>query len=99
MKVEKLTEKAFMAQVTQMATWFGWRVYHTYDSRRSSAGFPDLVLVHPGRGLIFAELKVGRGKLTPEQQAWLDDLQAANIRACCWWPEDWKYIEFVLRGE
>src|SRR5688572_19177552 len=39
------TERAFQAQVVKYARLMGWTAYHTHDSRRSQAGFPDLVLV------------------------------------------------------
>ena len=58
----------------------GWLCYHTHDSRRSPSGFPDLVLVRPPR-LIFAELKSQRGRVRPDQQAWIVALEAvAGIR-------------------
>jgi hypothetical protein len=98
-KANKLTEKAFMAQVVKLATLCGWRVYHTHDSRRCVPGFPDLVLVHRKRALVvFAELKVGKGKLTPEQEAWLDDLRECGERVRVWRPEQGPDIEALLTG-
>ena len=38
----KETEKGFQAAVVELARLRGWLVYHTYDSRRSAKGFPDL---------------------------------------------------------
>ena len=43
-----MTEKQFMAQVVELAKLKGWLVYHTYDSRRSEPGFPDLCMVRKG---------------------------------------------------
>jgi hypothetical protein len=98
-KAGKLTEKQFMAQVVKLATLCGWRVYHTYDSRRCVAGFPDLVLVHRKRGLVvWAELKVGKNTTTPEQEAWLDDLFGCGQRVTVWRPEQWPAIEALLTG-
>jgi hypothetical protein len=74
-----MSEKEFQAQVVQLATYYGWRVYHTHDSRRSAAGFPDLVLVRPPE-LIFAELKTEKGRIRPEQADWLADLEAVAQR-------------------
>ena len=48
----------------------GWRTPVAADGK----GFPDLVLVRGDR-LIFAELKGPRGRVSPEQQGWLDALQ------------------------
>ena len=92
------TEKGFQTAVTSFARHHGWRVYHTFDSRKSQAGFPDLTLVHRARGLVFAELKVGRNVPTPAQVDWLDDLRAVGVRAYLWHPEDWTEIEAVLGG-
>ena len=44
-----VSEKAFMDTILQAADLYGWWTYHTHDSRRSTAGFPDLVLVKPPR--------------------------------------------------
>jgi hypothetical protein len=80
----------------------GWAMYHTWISVRSPAGFPDLVLVHPERGIVFAELKTERAKVRPEQSAWLDTLRAAagSNRAmwiCLWRPEHLTAaIEFLV---
>lgn len=66
-------EAAFQDEVLGLARLYGWRAYHTHDSRRSAPGFPDLVLVRPPR-LIFAELKTDTGRVKPEQEAWLEAL-------------------------
>lgn len=78
----ELLESAFQAEVVGLAEFYGWRVYHTHDSRRSQRGFPDLVLVRPPE-LIFAELKTASGRPTAEQREWLDELAlvAAEFRA------------------
>lgn len=56
-----------------LALSLGWRGYHTHRSQHSPAGFPDLALVRRGR-LIMAELKREKGKTTPAQDGWLEDL-------------------------
>lgn len=98
MRQLKITEKAFMAQVRKAALLTGWRYYHTWNSFHSAAGFPDCVLVHAKkRRLMFVEVKTDTGKLTPDQQAWLDDLQAANVSAFVLRPKDfdwfWEYLK------
>ena len=40
-----MSERDFQGQVISMAEALGWLVYHTYDSRHSKAGFPDLNMV------------------------------------------------------
>jgi len=78
--------------------------YHTFDSRNSQAGFPDLVLVHPRRGLIlFIELKTDTNYPTTEQRLWLAGLCSAthncpNILVEVWRPRDWTHIVQTLGG-
>lgn len=99
----RISEKELQASVVELAEMTGWMYYHTYDSRRSPAGFPDLVLVRRGR-LIFAELKSGNGRLTVNQKLWLDELRGVEKRSCgnvrvfLWRPEDWASgaVEEVL---
>jgi hypothetical protein len=92
-----MNETEWQRTVTEYATLRGWLWYHTHDSRRSAAGFPDLVMVRRGR-LIFAELKSERGLLRGAQQTWLEAL-----RDCCegeayvWRPSDWPRVERILR--
>jgi len=66
-------ERDLQETLVAAARYLGWASYHTYDSRRSQAGFPDLTLVRDGR-LVFLELKTEKGRLRPEQQTWLDAL-------------------------
>lgn len=73
-------EADFQAVVVDYARLRGWMTYHTHDSRRSAAGFPDLVMVRDGQ-LVFAELKSEKGKTTPEQDAWLMALDAVMVGA------------------
>jgi hypothetical protein len=93
-----MTEKELQNNVRAAALLFGWRFYHTWMSIRSAKGFPDCVLVR-GERLLFAELKAVRGKVSAEQQAWLDDLDAVGAEAYLWRPAHWLSgeIERVLR--
>ncbi len=94
-----MTEAQLQDAIIAMAKLFGWRVYHTHDSRHSASGFPDLVLVR-GRELIFAELKSEAGRLSPEQDAWLAALQdTRRVTVAVWLPHHWTSgeIERALR--
>jgi hypothetical protein len=107
-KLLPLTEAAFQRTVIECAKLHGWLVHHTRPGRtakgwrtpiQGDAGFPDLVLCHPRRGLILlVELKTDCGRLTAEQERW-----RLALSRCVWWatwrPRDWKWIEGVLRGE
>ena len=71
-----MTEKAFQSDVMQVAKMLGWLCYHTFDSRRSASGFPDLVLVR--ERVLFRELKVGKNKLSQSQELWRDSIMDAG---------------------
>lgn len=72
-----MNEKQIQQGLIDTAGMTGWLSYHTFDSRRSAPGFPDLVLVHAKRGeLAFVECKGPRGILSPEQQEWLAALES-----------------------
>lgn len=100
-----MTEREWQKQVIALARKQGWTVFHVGDSRRQVkggrmvgdrqiAGFPDLTLVHPSRGFVFAELKSDKGKLTDGQVDTLDLMAAAavpcnnRVRVHVWRPAD-----------
>lgn len=92
-----LTEKQWQAQVVTEASRFGFWCYHTHDSRRSTAGLPDLLLVHPVRRLIvWAELKTDRGKLSHAQVDAIAIMRSAGADVRVWRPADadavWAFI-------
>jgi hypothetical protein len=91
----KVSEKAWQQTVTDLAAAYGWLHYHSFDSRRSPLGFPDLVLVKAV--VIFAELKTERGRLSAAQATWFTHL--AEIEASCsgveayvWRPSDFDAV-------
>ena len=84
-------EKHFQGSIVSAARQLGWRAYHTYDSRRSAPGFPDLVLVR-GRRIVYAELKSERGVMSAAQYQWLRDLVCAGQDVFLWRPSDWDAI-------
>jgi len=94
-----VTEKQLLAAVIELAGYASLFVYHTYDSRRSDPGFPDLVLAGT-RGVIFAELKTESGRLSSEQAAWRWRLLAGGSRFYVWKPADLQSGEIVreLKG-
>ncbi len=76
-KLNALSEAELQSTVIEIMGWQKWLCYHTHDSRRSQAGFPDLVAVKGGR-LLFVEFKTEKGKLTEVQMEWLDRLTIAH---------------------
>jgi hypothetical protein len=74
----------------------GWRTAVSGDGN----GFPDCVLVKPGR-LIFAELKTDSAKATcsPEQEEWLRLLgESGGCETFVWRPRHWDEIVKTLSG-
>lgn len=92
-------EKSLQAQVEVLFRAHGWLTYHPYDSRRSEPGYPDVTAVHAERGVVFAELKSARGRVSPAQQRWLRALRAARARVYLWRPDDWDEIVAVASGD
>ena len=96
-----MREKDLQQAVVGLARRAGWLVYHTYDSRRSDPGWPDLVLVHPvRRRLLIRELKTMKGRVSPAQKTWLAALAAVGLDAAVWRPDQWhdRTIEKELAG-
>ena len=96
--VPVLTEADLLGKVVTLANLYDWAYYHTWNSRHSTAGFPDLTLVRPPR-LIFAELKSQKGRIAPAQREWLDRLAAVpGLEVYVWRPSLWSEgkIEEVL---
>lgn len=106
------SERQFQGAVLDLARRLGWKVAHFHDSRRQvrrsdgsyrtigdgdAKGFPDLVLIRPPR-LLIVELKTDKGRVRPEQHAWLHSLGLVQIasggvvEACVWRPRDWEGI-------
>ena len=83
-----MTEAQLLAVVRDACRWSALLCYHTFDSRRSERGFPDLCIVG-SHGVIFRELKTDRGRLTPDQRDWLDRLAEAGADVAVWRPADW----------
>lgn len=93
-----MSEAALLAAVRDLARLTGWLTYHTHDSRRSEAGFPDLTLVNVRQGrIIFAELKTAIGRTTQQQDEWLAALAAVGCETALWRPADLPEIARILR--
>ena len=77
-----LSEAALQRTIIEAGQWYGFLVAHFRPAQTArgwrtpvegDAGFPDVVLARNGRAFAF-ELKSERGRLTPEQEAWGDEL-------------------------
>lgn len=95
--LDHVLEDEWQAQVIRWAQRAGWKTYHTFDSRRSTAGFPDCVFVRPLTGeIVYAELKAEHGKVSSAQQWWIDALAACNQRVFVWRPSQEGMVKSVL---
>ena len=105
------SERQFQDKVIAMAIMYGWKVQHSRPAMlpgggwathiQGHVGFPDLVLANRDRGVIYAELKSERGKLSPSQADWLETLTAASAvssETFLWRPNDFQFIVKRLAG-
>ena len=100
MTVPTLTEAQFQQQVLDIAKTLGWKTYHTHDSRRSEAGFPDIVAVSARQGrTIYVELKTQTGRMSLAQKDWLRTLATAGNEVALWRPADLDAIKAILAGK
>ena len=106
-----MSEADWQAKVIDAAHLHGWRVAHFRPAKTQrkdgsvfhqtpvgadGKGWPDLVLVHPNRGVVFAELKAEREGLKPEQVVWRDRLLEAGADWFMWKPSDWPAVQITL---
>jgi hypothetical protein len=95
----RVTERRFLQKVIDLARLYKWRVYHTYDSRGSERGFPDLLMVREHR-LVFAELKTTTGRVSKPQREWLEALSGVpHVETYIFRPEDDEAIQRLLKPE
>jgi hypothetical protein len=101
-----MREADLKSHIIELAKWHGWLIHHDLPALDKAgnwrthieghAGFPDLVLAHPQRGLVFAELKAETGKASLPQAKWLAGLEGHTAEAYLWYPGDMKEIEARL---
>lgn len=87
-------EAAVQRTIVDLATTLRWRSYHTYDSRRSAGGYPDLTLARDR--VVFAELKRQGEKPRADQVEWLDALAGGGGEVYLWRLGDFEEIKRVL---
>lgn len=98
--LDEILEKDWQRQVRQLAETLGYRRgYHTFDSRRSDTGFPDLVLVSAKRKrIVYLELKREQGRISDSQRDWLAALHAAGGEVYVARPRHLQALATVLGG-
>ena len=91
-------EQGFQQAIIELAMLSGFEhIYHTWDSRNSPAGFPDLIMLK-GKRMIVVEVKV-KEPLSAEQYFWLLAFRDITKEVFLWTLDDWDEIEEVLRRE
>lgn len=106
-----MKESEFQRQVIQLAQLHGFRVAHFRGVKTPTgyrtpvaadgAGFPDLVIAKRGL-IIFAELKAEKGRLSVEQEKWIESLgpSTESRLVVVWRPSDWDAIvRAIVNGE
>lgn len=73
-----MTEKQWEAVVVKLLKLHKWRVYHSWSSIHSPAGFPDLLCVRDNRVLAI-ELKSEKGRVSHSQDEWLRSLSGVKV--------------------
>lgn len=100
----KESEADFATWLKDTALTAGWLYYHTFDSRRSDEGFPDVVMIKDVR-MIVAELKAEGQHPTPKQVIWLEAFRIAGRHPAAdgltaevylWYPHDRPRIMEIL---
>lgn len=94
--VNSMTEAEWQRRITDLCDWHGLKWHHEVDSRKSKSGFPDLVIAGPS-GVIFAELKREKGRVSKAQQDWYDRLHRSGAEVYIWRPSHWDEVQVVLR--
>ena len=90
MIAKDMSEAVLQTKCEQVARELGWLAYHTHDSRRSQAGFPDCVFLHPTSGrLVIRELKTMKGTASTDQKKWLAAFELAGVDTGIWRPIDY----------
>lgn len=90
-----ISEREWQSHVTSLARLYGWTWWHCRDSRGSDAGWPDLAMVRDR--LLMVELKTATGKVSPDQQRWLDLLAGAGVECHVWRPADLPAVVATLK--
>jgi hypothetical protein len=94
------SEAMFMDAVIRVANMSEWDAHHIRPGRYGNyyktdglPGMPDLILIgRRGQGIIWAELKTEKGKLTDEQRSRLLQINNNGQEVYVWRPKDMQTI-------
>lgn len=105
MEAQYLLQNSRAVPEREFQTWFGkwaraneWLYYHTENSKRSPAGFPDCVLIRIPE-IIVVELKscLRTANVSSAQMEWLRSFEAVGVETHVWRPSDIPAIMKRLR--
>lgn len=86
-----MIEQELLNLIRRAAADLRWLTYHTFRSRKSEPGFPDLTLARDT--VIYSELKGDSGHpLSVKQAEWLLTLHRAGQEVYLWRPADLSFI-------
>ena len=91
-----ITEKQLDATLKDLALMLGWKVYHTFNSKFSVAGFPDWTLVR--ERIVFIENKRMQGKMSQAQEEWRDAILSAGGEWDLLRPDGLQQMAEILKG-
>ena len=85
---DAVPEEALRERLHNHAIARGFLAYHTHDSRRSDAGYPDETYCGYGH-LLALETKTTKGRVRPMQKRWLAELaRVQTVHAALVRPQD-----------
>jgi hypothetical protein len=89
-----MTERQFQWHVRTALEVRGWRCFIVPDMRRTAAGLPDILALHPRHALVLAlELKSATGRVKPKQREFLDmAVRVPGVLAAVVRPADWPAL-------
>lgn len=87
--MDVITEATLQKLVENYCVDKGLLYYHTHDSRRSVAGYPDLTIIG-ANGIMLVELKSETGRLSRSQRCWVDAAIATKTPVRVWNPRQWR---------
>jgi len=108
--VNQTAAKQFEANIIELMHLLGWKVAsfrpaltkHGWRTavQADGKGFPDIHAIHPVHGILYAELKTGKGRLEPAQIEWRDLIITAGYRYHLWTDKcRFEDIAQELRGD
>lgn len=98
-------EEAWQDQVVELARLTGWICAHFRPAasgqgfrtpvKYDGQGYPDLTMCRPGEFMV-VECKSDVGRVSPDQQRWLDALACAGVEVHVWRPRDAAEVDARL---